>query len=75
MGFVKLLRLRGSSGRLLNCGFTTLLVKAGVQRAAWTMFHPRQEFPLRGTIALQFIRDDDPRAVLTAFEQEGWSTT
>ena len=40
-----------------------------VQMAALAMFHPRQDLPLRGTIALQFIRDDDPWDVLTPFEQ------
>jgi len=30
---------------------------------------PRQDLPLRSTIALQFICDDDPWDVLTPFEQ------
>ena len=32
------------------------------------MFHPREALLLRGTIALQFIGDDDPWGVLTSFE-------
>jgi hypothetical protein len=33
------------------------------------MFHAREDFALGGAIALEFIRDDDPRSVLTAFEE------
>jgi hypothetical protein len=33
------------------------------------MFHAREALALGGPIALEFIRDDDPRSVLTAFEE------
>ena len=33
------------------------------------MFHAREDLALGGPIALEFIRDDDPRSVLTAFEE------
>ncbi len=37
--------------------------------ATLAMFHFREALPLRSTIALQFIRDDDARNGLTPFEQ------
>jgi hypothetical protein len=40
-----------------------------IERATLAMFHPREELPLRCTVALQFIRDDDAWNVLTPFEQ------
>jgi hypothetical protein len=33
------------------------------------MFDPRQNLPLRGTIALQFIGDDHAWNILAAFEE------
>jgi hypothetical protein len=33
------------------------------------MFHPRQDFLLRGAVALQFIRDDDPWHIRQTLEQ------
>ena len=47
------------------------VLTAVIEVAALAMFHPRQDLPLRGTIALQFIRDDDSWDVLTSFEQLG----
>jgi hypothetical protein len=40
-----------------------------IEVAALAMFHPREGLPLRSTITLQFIRDDDAWNVLTTFEQ------
>ena len=40
-----------------------------IERATLATFHPREELPLRCTVALQFIRDDDAWNVLTPFEQ------
>jgi hypothetical protein len=45
------------------------VLRAVIEIAALAMFHPRQEVPLRGTIALQLVRDDHPRNILAALEQ------
>jgi hypothetical protein len=42
---------------------------AVVQVAVLAMLNPRKDFPLRRTVALELIRDDDPRDILTAFEE------
>ena len=40
-----------------------------VEVTALAVLHAREELALRGTVALQFICDDDPWDVLTPFEQ------
>jgi hypothetical protein len=40
-----------------------------IERAMLAMFHAREALALGGPIALEFIRDDDPRNVLTALEE------
>src|SRR4029453_593935 len=40
-----------------------------IQIAALAMFHPRQYLTLRRTVALQLVRNDDPRHVLQALQQ------
>jgi hypothetical protein len=40
-----------------------------IEVATLAMFHPREDLPLRSTIALQCIRDDDAWDILTPFEQ------
>src|SRR5262245_8003428 len=42
---------------------------AVIEIAAPALFHPRQALPLRGTVALQLIGDDDPWDVLTPLQQ------
>ena len=42
---------------------------AVVEIAVLSMFHPRQDFWLRGAVALQFIRDDDPWHIRQPLEQ------
>src|SRR5262245_50525307 len=37
--------------------------------ATLTVFHAGQDLPFGRAVALQFVRDDDPRYVLTSFEQ------
>ena len=45
------------------------VLRAVIEIAVLAMFHPREDVPLRGTIALQLVRDDDPRNILAALEQ------
>lgn len=45
------------AGRLVR------VLRAIIEIPMLPMFHPREEFSLGGTIALEFIGDDDPRYV------------
>src|SRR5262245_47069494 len=45
------------------------VLRAIIEVAVLAMFHPRQEFSLRGSIALQLVRDDHSRNILAALEQ------
>jgi hypothetical protein len=45
------------------------MLRTGVERAMLAMFHPWREFPLRRTIALQWIRDHPPRHRRQPFEE------
>src|SRR5262245_33034837 len=40
-----------------------------IEGAALTVFHPGQNLPFRRAVALQLIRNDDPRYVLQPLEQ------
>jgi hypothetical protein len=54
---------------LALAGGVMRVLGAVVQIPVLPMFHPRQEFPLGGLIALQFVRDDDPRHVRQPSQQ------
>jgi hypothetical protein len=45
------------------------ILHAVIEIAMLTMFHTGQEFPLGGTIAFEFIRDDDPRHIRQTVEE------
>ena len=45
------------------------ILRTVVEVAALAMFDAGQEFPLRGTVALELIGHDDPRDVLAPFEE------
>jgi hypothetical protein len=45
------------------------VLRAVIEIAVLAMFHPREDVPLRGTIALQLVRDDGPRNILAALGQ------
>jgi hypothetical protein len=45
------------------------ILGAVIQIAVLAMFYPRQNLPLRGTIALQLICDAHPWDILAAFEE------
>jgi hypothetical protein len=45
------------------------ILRADIEVAMLTMFHPRQEFPLGGTVAFQFVRDDHAGHVCQSLEQ------
>src|SRR5215813_4766158 len=45
------------------------VLTAVVQIATLAMFHPRQDLPLGRAVALQLIRDDDPRYIPQTLEQ------
>src|SRR4029453_4146193 len=55
-----ILRLPGRAMRILT---------PVIQIAALAMFHPRQYLTLRRTVALQLVRNDDPRHILQALQQ------
>ena len=45
------------------------VLRAVIERAVLTMFHPREDVPRRGTRALQLVRNDHPRHIGQSFEQ------
>jgi len=51
----------------LACGWVRVF-RTVVQIAVLAVFHPWQYLALGGLIALQFVRDDDPRHVRQPFQ-------
>jgi hypothetical protein len=52
----------------LPCGLVRVLI-AVIEIAVLSVFHPRQDLPLGGPIAFEFIRDEHPWDVLTSLEE------
>jgi hypothetical protein len=62
-------RLKSLHAPLPLAGGLVRVLGTVVEVAMLPMFHPRKDLPLRGAIALQLIRDDHSRDILTAFEE------
>jgi hypothetical protein len=45
------------------------VLRAVIEVAVLAMFHPRQNLPLCGTIALELVRDDHPWGILTSLKE------
>ena len=45
------------------------ILRAIIEVTALTVFHPGQDLALRRAVALELIRDDKPRDILTALEE------
>ena len=64
--------IRREEALRVSCGFKPLhaplalagglvgMLRTVVEVAVLAMCHPRQDLPLRGTVAFQLVRDDDP---------------